>query len=564
MAGFNPVGKLRALHAVEVLDKQVCLKCPELRCAGLHRPKRKCIEIVDGRATGVGCPKWCEVGKCAMGRRAIVSIGTDGNLVDAIQHRVLLEKKDDGGYGPVTKPKPEVFKRRMSKEAASLRKASFALKGVQSVLRPDTLLEYASKWYTGRKLVLYARAALECVAGMFRVLDSWVEGFVKIEKHLTTALQDTWGWLVEPSPKEIVSRFISPRRPRYNVMLGRYLKKIEGLVYHELQFLMHSSRPVVMKGFNCFETGAMFHDAWDSYQHPCALGLDASRFDQHVSRDALCWEHSIYAFHYTGSDRRELQYLLDMQLRNHCRANGDAHRYSWEMDGGRCSGDMNTALGNCLLMVSMMHCFLRECNIPEHAVSLFDNGDDCVIIAEKDVIDSIAPKLKRYFIDFGFVMKIETPVCVLEEVEFCQTHPVFDGARWRMVRGYPDCTAKDAVLLHCPQEAKLVKPFLNALRDCGLAICSGLPIMQDLYCSLTDGVGARDWSSLEGTGMMQMSKGLPTKCTEVSTDCRISFWRAFGVTPDQQRYRESTCRALPLVSMNRVSQFAPTSCPWGG
>lgn len=85
---------------------------------------------------------------------------------------------------------------------------------------------------------------------------------------------------------------IQPRLPRYNVIVGRYLKPLEHTLYRALA-KMHGST-VVTKGLTIDQTGRLLARKWHKFNHPVAVGIDASRFDQHVSKQALEWEHSIY------------------------------------------------------------------------------------------------------------------------------------------------------------------------------------------------------------------------------------------------------------------------------
>jgi hypothetical protein len=110
--------------------------------------------------------------------------------------------------------------------------------------------------------------------------DAVLSTFVKAEKINLTKKPD-------PAP-----RVIQPRSPRYNVAVGRYLKRLEKDIYRALKAL--AGDVVVMKGYNAGQSGEIIARKWARFNRPCAIGLDASRFDQHVSEAALRWEHSVY------------------------------------------------------------------------------------------------------------------------------------------------------------------------------------------------------------------------------------------------------------------------------
>jgi len=110
--------------------------------------------------------------------------------------------------------------------------------------------------------------------------------FVKYEKTDRTTKEDP------------VPRVISPRDPKYNIQLGRYLKPIEERIFKALGKMF--GHPTVMKGMDTDRTASVLHEKWDHFNNPVAIGLDASRFDQHVSLEALKFEHSVYAACFRG------------------------------------------------------------------------------------------------------------------------------------------------------------------------------------------------------------------------------------------------------------------------
>jgi hypothetical protein len=74
------------------------------------------------------------------------------------------------------------------------------------------------------------------------------------------------------------------------------------------------------------------------------VGLDASRFDQHVSHAALKWEHSVYNSWFKD---KEFARAISMQLINEGTGYTDEGKIKVEVEGCRMSGDMNTSAGNC-------------------------------------------------------------------------------------------------------------------------------------------------------------------------------------------------------------------------
>lgn len=141
-------------------------------------------------------------------------------------------------------------------------------------------LEDFPELYQGRKRTIYRNAVDSLLVKPLTRKDGYLSTFLKAEKINFSKKPD-------PAP-----RVIQPRLPRYNAVVGRYLKPLEHKLYKALA-KMHGST-VVAKGLTIDQTGSLIANKWSNFHNPVAVGIDASRFDQHVSAQALAWEHSIY------------------------------------------------------------------------------------------------------------------------------------------------------------------------------------------------------------------------------------------------------------------------------
>jgi len=375
--------------------------------------------------------------------------------------------------------------------------------------------EEFAQMYTGRKRTIYENAVTEyTLYGVMR-RDARSDAFVKCEK-------------VNPTK---APRCIQPRRPVYNVAVGTYLKHIEHQLYAAVKRVFRSTGPVVVKGFNTFETAAILRRKWERFSQPIAVGLDATKFDMHVSENMLRWEHSIYEALYPKDP--ELRKLLRWQRKNKGRgfcADGDL-KYS--VDGRRFSGDMNTALGNCLIMCAMIYSYATQRGVN---IELANNGDDCVVVMEKEDLKAFSDGLDPWFLDMGFRMTVETPVEIFEEIEFCQMHPVISGVEYVMCRNFDTAREKDSICLFDINSPGAFAKWVGAVGECGLAIANGVPCFQSMYLAYArNGVKSklRDACYMQ-SGFMMLSRGLVAKITPITEEARYSFFLAFGVTPDEQ------------------------------
>jgi hypothetical protein len=445
--------------------------------------------------------------------------------------RVFFVEDGNGGFTVPPQPHPKAF-------ACDLRRFRRLLKyKIPSTVRLDEDQFLAT--YTGRKLKIYQEAVESLTVREITRKDSYVAPFVKAEKIDFTRKSD-------PAP-----RIISPRSPRYNVELGMFIKPLEHSIYYAIDEV-YGTR-TVMKGLNAVDRGEAISDAWFRFAEPVALFLDAKRFDQHVSFKALQWEHSVYLSCYNNDPK--LQTLLSWQLRNKCFCR-DADGYmKYETVGKRCSGDMNTSLGNVLIMCAMMHKL-----IVKFKGHLGNDGDDCVVILERRQVESFKQEYSDHFTRFGFDMRLDGTTEVLENIEFCQASPVFDGERYIMVRDPRKAIDKDNISVKPLQSKRQWDQHRSSVASCGLALAGNMPIYCAYYDMLRRGSTVQGKRKLE-TGMDYLARGMDGGRREPTQLARFSFFKAFGITPDEQIglevfYDSITPTYENGVPMNNIIEYA--------
>jgi hypothetical protein len=289
-----------------------------------------------------------------------------------------------------------------------------------------------------------------------------------------------------------------------------------------------------MKGYTTEELGRIVHAKWSRFSKPVAVGFDASRFDQHVSKEALQWEHSIYNRLF-GCKR--LAKLLSWQVGDRGKARCPDGVIHYQRTGGRASGDMNTSLGNCLITCGLFWEFRRRYGLD---FELINNGDDCVIICEESR-SHLLELVPDFFLTYGFTMVVEPTVHHLEQVVFCQMQPIYDGRVWLMVRQL-SALDKDQACVQDIRSEKQFRKWISAVGVCGLHLTAGIPVFQAFYKSLIidpDVGGVMNSPQFAQGGLYywyraKCSSPTPPVELHVSDEARVSFWRAFGLTPDEQ------------------------------
>lgn len=443
-------------------------------------------------------------------------------LERAVKERLLYVKNAEGEFVPP----PQA----LSQEFFNLT-CSTVYKYFQKVVQYTAPLtkEAFLRAYGGRRRTIYENAYKSLAVKPFQKSDSYISYFTKVEKTNFTSKADP------------VVRGISPRSPRYHVLLGPYIKRIEHSVYNILSDLFGAV--TVFKGLNMSARGRQMLDHWNSFNEPVAIGLDASRFDQHVGEFALRWEHSIYCLFYPK--RKFFAKLLRMQLTNRGFGRADDGVVEFVLKAFRASGDMNTALGNCLLSCSMIYSYMEAKGIKKFRLA--NDGDDCVLFLERKQLHLISD-LTEWFLNLGFSMKVEKPVFVFEEIEFCQAHPIRTPTGCIMVRSYPVSVAKDCFSIKPLNSEKLFRRWIAAVGVGGLSLVGGIPVVQDFYqCLVRNSQGARPLKGdpTQETGLQRLSVGMKREYSIVDPETRLSFWKAFGIDPARQlsielSYRKST------------------------
>ncbi len=432
------------------------------------------------------------------------------NLCRGVGERVLFRNKDL--LRPVS-PHYGVFKKRL----AIYRDALSRDLGFQSPVTHDQFVDY----YKGPRRLIYQKAVLSLALLPVSPRDAILKTFVKAEKHNFTLKND-------PAP-----RVIQPRDPRFNVEVGKYLRPLEHKMYKAIDKLFGS--PTIMSAYNAFTQASHLRAKWDRLHDPICVGMDASRFDQHVSVPALKFEHSVYRSLFKS---RELRKLLKLQIFNRGKARASDGYFRYETAGSRMSGDMNTSMGNKILMCLMSLAYLSSLNIP---YEFANNGDDCLIFLERKNLNSLH-NLEKYFGEFGFDIVREKPVDNFESVEFCQTKPVISNGVWRMVRNPSTCLTKDVTSVNLGHDVVMYRRLLKDIGECGLATCADIPVMGSFYRMLIrfglSGNYMGRWDT-EYSYYFRSSRNASCKFTSPDSYGRYSFWVMSGISPDAQIAIES-------------------------
>jgi hypothetical protein len=465
-------------------------------------------------------------------------LGVHNSGIDVVA-RALLERAF------MCEVSPGIFSPPLGSNSAEWKEMSPFVKGIGRLngryWRPQTAIEVVN-YYSGAKRTLYENARRSLIAEpQLSSKDSVSKVFAKFEKGK-----------IGKAP-----RCIQPRDPRYNLLVGKYIKQIEHRIYRSIAKLFNlrhgGDQPTVIKGFDCRRTAEILRAKWGRFADPICIGLDAVKFDMHVTVEALTMEHSVYLDMYRNDPK--LVKLLKCQIKNRGIGYCKDGKLKFTIDGIRFSGDMNTALGNCIIMCALVYTWANRVGVN---IELANNGDDCVIFLERGDESSFNAGLKEWFALKGFRMDVEKTVDDFEAVEFCQSHPVWNGSNFVMCRSLPTVIIKDSMCLIPLDTRKTFENWCAAVGMCGGSLSTGVPVMQSFYRAFRR-AGANAMPSEGFIATIYKNSGQHERMgnihsyhvQEIEAKSRVSFWIAHGITPDTQiileKYYDNFMIEWPVV-----------------
>lgn len=395
-------------------------------------------------------------------------------------------------------------------------------------LPPTDLME--GEWieaYTGRKRRKYLEAQMDLASRPIRRSDSYVAAFIKAEKIFE---------LKDP-------RMIQARSARYNYELANYLKPIEHALYNikgtgRLSKFLPPGR-LIAKGCNMERRAGLIRKKMDRLNNCYVVSLDASRFDAHITT-MLEVEHLIYNRYWRSP---KLQKLLAWQVRNRGRTSTGI-RYS--LRGSRMSGDMNTALGNCLISIIILANVMRNLKLHPSKWDMLCDGDDVLLFVPASELHHL-PRVVDLYAEHGLPIKVENVTNNYHRVLFCQTHPIQTQLGPKMVATPTRTLSRALVGVRHWNEPKFIPRYLALIGYCELALNMGVPVLQEFALTVLSW-GTELPANIQMTGRvvkaMREERRHPIQPLPITSEARLSFEEATGIGPIEQRSYEQALRAL--------------------
>jgi hypothetical protein len=315
-----------------------------------------------------------------------------------------------------------------------------------------------------------------------------------------------------------------------------------------------------MKGLNASAVGSVIHQKFSRFSRPAAIGFDASRFDQHIGVDALHFEHGFYLNLFENDP--ELQRLLHWQLSNSGVAIANEAKIKYQVKGCRMSGDMNTSMGNIIIMCCLTVQVLRELGIRKYEI--INNGDDCAVVVERRHAHRIQQAIPNTMLNYGFEIVCEPTVYRPQDLEFCQAFSVDLGHRITAIRDPKTIISKDLYSTKDCSHEGAWNAYRRAVSDCGLAMYGDVPVLGAFYMMMRRGTSKAAKRFLE-TGMEYLAVGETQTFTRPTDDARLAFYDAFDITPHEQILLEERYDSIvPRFEVIHHAIESPGAALWGG
>lgn len=438
-----------------------------------------------------------------------------------------------------------------------------------------------------KKAKLYNKALQSLQAEPLKERDWRIKAFVKAEK-------------LKIEEKDGDPRMIQARSPRFNIELGLFTRAVEKNLYSLVDpqlAKMGIRQKVIAKGMNQWERAKVMREMWDSFKTPRSISFDLSRWDQHVGTPLLRVMHKWYNNLVTN---KWFQYLLSKQLVNKAMTEKGLVKYS--VQGGVMSGDMTTALGNCVAVVVILLTFralLKElageiaygntsemsrkaprlCVVMKHLLSnalstnpelmkelannpiwfkVLDDGDDHVIMTEQKFVPVITAMSSFYWRMAGHELKIEGVVKEFHLIEFCQTKPHKVGNKWVMMPDPRKVLATSGMVSR--GNLPFLRPYLKTVWLARAYLHQGQPVLGNFFHLAAKGLNgpllSRAQFEKNVSGLDYNLKHAMRRKEEIAEDVevelkmpplhvitpeqRLMCWEQWGLTPNQQVEMEKT------------------------
>jgi hypothetical protein len=193
---------------------------------------------------------------------------------------------------------------------------------------------------------------------------------------------------------------------------------------------------------------------------------------------------------------------------------------------------------------------------------MLDDGDDCLMLFEYDDWISIESRVQEEFLDLGMEIKVEAVAQEIENADFCQSNPIYLGdLGWKYVRNWQKVVSFGLSGISKSFKNPYSRPALvNTIGMGELILNYGVPILQEYALSLMRNAGTSKVIDDPDSGLIirvnrelkafNLKKLTKIDPAPITSEARMSFWKAFGVNPTEQQRIEDELREWVFDPIN--------------
>jgi hypothetical protein len=309
---------------------------------------------------------------------------------------------------------------------------------------------------------------------------------------------------------------------------------------------------VFSKGLTSSQIARGLRESYDMFDDPVVPSMDCSKFDKTVGELLMLKKFDFYACLLDADAADKMSQYLELYLHPWCRSKIG---YSYKPNSQLWSGAFDTSLTGNVCMLLIYSALRRALNgdlcpkglldaipsiagppLKSHDMMVKINGDDCLVILERETYQRFASSVEPFFALFGLNVRVDGVANSFEEVQWCQHRPVRCGDRWRMVR------QPEKVFLTTAAGTKFVsesvqsqKDFLYTVGYCELLLNPGVPVIQEYaaMCMRVAVGGHINYDQLRENHRVAVEEkaGNTPHEESISYSARLSFEQAWGLNP---------------------------------
>jgi hypothetical protein len=275
--------------------------------------------------------------------------------------------------------------------------------------------------------------------------------------------------------------------------------------------------------------------------------VDGKAFEAHVTQRDLVREHSVYKAAFPGDEA--LAKLLEKQL---SLRGVTAHGIEFFREGCRASGDLNTGMGNSLIMLAAViaaFMVLTDTLGVEPRYTALADGDNCLVFVEDKYASFVHENFSWAVSTVSSQeLAVESMVTRFEDVVFGQCKPVcLGGDQVTMVRDPLKVLSGAFCGYRHYGHMRFGRKVLKAVSQCELALAKGVPVLQAYFGKAVDELQTtpdlqtpEDFleGNLSAAVRFQGLKIGDARVVPVTMEARLSFEAAFGISVPMQLFLE--------------------------